>query len=228
VTALDDLLGAATSVTIDELEVHDDPHAWERLGFDVRDGAVQVGSVLVRLAGAGDEAERGLGGWTLRDISTTELDGLTTGISAAPEREQAHAHPNGVVAIDHVVAFSPDFERTIAALRAAGLDLRRIREEPTPAGAPRQAFFRLGGEILELVELPQERLAVAGGRGAPARLWGLAFVSEDLERTVQELGEHTGGIRAAVQPGRRIATLRRSAGLTVPLALMTPREVAVG
>jgi hypothetical protein len=31
-----------------------------------------------------------------------------------------------------------------------------------------------------------------------------------------------GEIRDAVQPGRRIATLRRSAGLALPVALMTP------
>ncbi len=75
----------------------------------------------------------------------TELDGLATMISAAPVPEQAPPHPNGVVAIDHVVAMSPALQRSIAALEAAGLQLRRLREEPTPAGAPRQAFFRLGG-----------------------------------------------------------------------------------
>jgi uncharacterized glyoxalase superfamily protein PhnB len=48
-----------------------------------------------------------------------------------------------VVAIDHVVAMSPALDRTVRALQAAGLELRRIREQPTPAGAPRQAFFRL-------------------------------------------------------------------------------------
>jgi uncharacterized glyoxalase superfamily protein PhnB len=55
----------------------------------------------------------------------------------------APAHPIWVVAIDHVVAMSPALDRTVRALQAAGLELRRIREQPTPAGAPRQAFFRL-------------------------------------------------------------------------------------
>jgi hypothetical protein len=44
---------------------------------------------------------------------------------------------------------------------------------------------------------------------------------EDLEETVQLLGSNVSEIRPAVQPGRRIVTLRRSAGLTVPLALMS-------
>ena len=60
--------------------------------------------------------------------ASTELDGLPTERSTAPLGEPAPVHPNGVTGIDHVVAFSPDLDRTTAALQAAGLDLRRIRE----------------------------------------------------------------------------------------------------
>ena len=211
----------------------DEPRVWAELGFDLHDDAVQVGRVLIRLgssAGAGGGAGdggRGIAGWSLRGVSSAELDGLNTTISRSPPRAPAGAQPNGVLAIDHVVAFSPDFERTLGSLQTAGLELRRVREQPTPAGAPRQAFFRLGEEILELIELPEDRLAVAGGREAPARLWGLAFTVEDLERSVETLGGRSSEIRAAVQPGRRIATLRREAGLSVPVALMSSREVTV-
>jgi hypothetical protein len=117
---------------------------------------------------------------------------------------------------------SPNLDRSVQALQAAGLDLRRIREQPTPAGAPRQAFFRLGESILELVQEPEQALAArANGAHGPARFWGLALLSDDLEQTVERLGEHVSEIRPAVQPGRRIATLRRSAGLAVPVALMS-------
>jgi hypothetical protein len=109
----------------------------------------------------------------------------------------------------------------VATLEAAGLDLRRRREEPTPAGAPRQAFFRLGEVILEVVQEPEEVLERAGGSDRPAFFWGLALRVEDLERAVQGLGEMAGSVRPAVQPGRRIATLRRSAGLAVPVALIS-------
>jgi hypothetical protein len=51
--------------------------------------------------------------------------------------------------------------------------------------------------------------------------WGLAFIAPDLDATVAGLGDRVSEIRDAVQPGRRIATLRRSAGLTVPVALIT-------
>ena len=123
--------------------------------------------------------------------------------------------------MDHVVAITPALERTVAALEAAGLDLRRIREEPTPAGAPRQAFFRLGAEILEVVQEPAEAVE-RGGPDRPAFFWGLALTTPDLEGTVAGLGDQVSETRPAVQPGRRIATLRRSAGLSLPIALITP------
>jgi hypothetical protein len=216
---------------IDELEVADSPAAWEALGFAVDGDACILGGVRVRLVGA--DSGKGLTGWSLRGFGGGELDGLRTSradrpsppeVPARPDGVAAEApiHPNGIVAIDHVVAISSDLGRTVAALEAAGLDLRRVREEPTPAGAPRQAFFRLGAVILEVVQAPEEAIERTGG-DRPAFFWGLALVAPDLDATVAELGDRVSEIRPAVQPGRRIATLRRSAGLSVPVALITPK-----
>jgi hypothetical protein len=213
------------SVTIDELTLADDPERWAGLGFAVQDARCVLGAVSIHLAG--EQRPGGITGWSLREIASTDLDGLPTRLSHAttsPDGEGVPAHPNGVLAIDHVVAITPDFERTVSTLQSAGLDLRRVREEPTPAGAPRQAFFRLGSEILELVAEPEEVAARAGSPGGPAIFWGLAFLTADLERTAAAFAPHVGEPRAAVQHGRRIATVRRSAGLCVPIALMTPRE----
>jgi hypothetical protein len=204
---------------VDELTVADAPSAWSALGFEVGGETCVVGDVRIRLAGA--DAGRGLTGWSLRGVEGTELDGLPTARSDRPPPAEQPAHPNGVSAIDHVVAITPALERTVAALRGAGLDLRRIREEPTPAGAPRQAFFRLGATILEVVQEPPEAIERAGG-DRPAFFWGLALVAPDLEATVAWLGDRVSETRAAIQPGRRIATLRRSAGLALPVALITP------
>jgi hypothetical protein len=208
-----------SSPTIDELLLADAPERWSALGFTVLDGAVRLGTVRLRLAAAG--AGRGILGWSLRAISSTELDGLPTTRSQAPQPATAPPHANGIVRIDHVVAMSPALDRSVRALQEAGLDLRRVREQPTPAGAPRQAFFRLGAEILEVVQEPQHVVEQHGGPDRPARLWGLALLSQDLDRTVQALAGAAGEPRPAVQPGRRIATLRRDAGLAVPLALMS-------
>ena len=205
--------------TIDELVVADAAESWSALGFAVDGDTCLFGDVRIRFAGT--DAGKGLTGWTLRDIAATELDGLATTPSDRPPPDESTAHPNGVGALDHVVAITPALERTVAALQGAGLDLRRIREEPTPAGAPRQAFFRLGATILEVVQEPQEAIERAGG-DHPAFFWGLAFLAPDIDTTVDGLGDNVSEVRAAIQPGRRIATLRRSAGLSVPVALITP------
>ena len=209
-----------TAVTIDELLVADEPDRWAALGFTVERECCRVGAVCLRFTGT--ELATGIVGWSLRGSTGTALDGLATTLSERPAPAPAPGHPNGVVAIDHVVAMSPDLDRSVQALEAAGLDLRRIRDEPTAAGAPRQAFFRLGEEILEVVQEPEEVIERPDG---PARLWGLALRTVDLERTVELLGERVGTVRAAVQPGRHIATLLRSAGLSVPVALMSDRAL---
>ncbi len=206
------------AVTLDELTVADPPASWRQCGFAVESDVCVVGEVRIRFA---PEEGKGLAGWSLRGGEATELDGLATTVSDRPSPGEAPEHPNGIIAIDHVVAISSDLDRTAAALSDAGLDLRRVREEPTPAGAPRQAFFRLGATILEVVQEPPEATERAGG-DRPAFFWGLALITPDLERTVAYLGaDRVSEIRPAVQPGRQIATLRRGAGLAVPIALMT-------
>ena len=211
------------TVTIDELTVADEPERWAAFGFAVDGETCRLGTVTVRLAGLA--AGRGIVGWSLRGVGRLELDGLPTRASDAPAGEPAGEHPNGITAIDHVVAMTPALDRSVEALTRAGLDLRRVREEPTPAGAPRQAFFRLGEAILEVVQEPDEVLSARpdAARG-PARFWGLALVADDLDRAAAAFGEHAGEIRPAVQEGRRIVTVRRSAGLAVPLALMSARR----
>jgi hypothetical protein len=212
--------GWPVAATIDELTVADSPQAWAASGFHLEGEACVVGDVRIRLAGRG--AGRGLTGWSLREVEASDLDGLATTRSDRPPPDVVPQHPNGIAALDHVVAITPELERTVSVLCGAGLDLRRVREEPTPAGAPRQAFFRLGANVLEVVQEPPEAVERGGGVERPAFFWGLAFLAPDLDATVATLGDRVGEIRPAVQPGRRIATLRRSAGLALPVALMTP------
>ncbi|MHB8233561.1 MAG: VOC family protein [Solirubrobacteraceae bacterium] len=214
-------MSSEQAVTLDELVLADEPANWAALGFSVTDAAVQLGGVRLRMAGR--DAGRGIVGWSLGGVASSELDGLPRPGEHGPPIDAPPQHRNGVVAIDHVVAMTPDLDRSVRALQAAGLDLRRVREQPTPAGAPRQAFFRLGEAILEVVQEPEQIVVERGGAGGPARRWGLALIAPQLDRTVTELAPHAGAVRDAVQPGRRIVTLKRSAELAVPVALMSPR-----
>jgi hypothetical protein len=113
---------------------------------------------------------------------------------------------------------TPDLERTTAALEAIGVERRRVREVETDDRLLRQGFFRLGEVILEVVTHPE----IENG---PARFWGITFAVEDLDACAELLGDRLGSIRDAVQPGRRIATVRRPAGLGLPVALISaPRS----
>jgi hypothetical protein len=204
--------------TVEELTIADEPERWRAVGFDVSGDRCEVGSVRLRLVGAG--RGRGIVGWSVRGAGSLELDGLPTSASARPPAAAA-PHPNGVLSIDHLVVITPQLDRTAGVLRSAGFDLRRLREGPTPGGSTRQAFFRMGELILELVEAPPES-RIASQPDGPARLWGISFLVCDLELTAAALGELLGEPRHAVQPGRRIATLRREAGLGPAIAFMTP------
>jgi hypothetical protein len=195
-----------TRPELDELLLGDSPAAWEALGFAVLDGVVPIGGVRLRLGAPG----HGIVGWTLRgDLREHDLDGLDTAASEAPAAEPVE-HPIGATAVDHVVALTPDLDRTAGKLRAAGLDYRATRDA---GNGFRQAFFVLGPCLLEL----------GGPAEGDVRFWGLTLVADDIDAAAERLGEFAGRVKDAVQPGRRILTVRREAGLGVPLALMSRR-----
>jgi hypothetical protein len=197
------------------LWIADQPVRWEALGFAAVDSAIDLGGVRVSLGAEGS----GITAWTLRGIDpgTTTVDGLLTTIVDSPVEPRSPEHPNGAIAIDHVVVVTPDFQRTADAVGRLGMPLRRVREVPGDGERPafRQGFRRLGPAIFELVE-------VKTGLEGPARFWGLVVVVSDVEVLKGRLGGRLGTIRQAVQPGRRIATLRDAAGVTPKLAFMDP------
>lgn len=215
-----------------EIEIGDDPAAWAALGFTVDGDVARVGGVDLRLVGPGIRG-RGMVGWTLaladddEAVVSGDLDGIPTRVVPPPDIPEARAgeglapapHANGVVAIDHVVVLTPDLERTTAALDAAGIVARRTRQ----AGRGRlQRFFRLGEVILEVVGP-----AAPAGDG-PASFFGLALTVADIDATVDHLADRIGAAEPAVQPGRRIATLRTGDEVSVPIAVMSPEPTPGG
>jgi hypothetical protein len=202
-----------------ELDVADEPAGWAALGFAVADdGGIELGGV--RLAARGRAAGTGIVAAGLAGAAREPgVDGLV--LRAAAHRDDVAAqpavpHPNGALAVDHVVVTTPALEHTAAALQRAGLDLRRTRD--VAGDRPlRQAFLLAGPCLVEVVGPPGDRPA------GPASFWGLTLVVEDLDALAARLGSRLGAPRDAVQPGRRIATLRREAGLSSPVAFMTPR-----
>ena len=159
----------------------------------------------------------GIVGWSLRGLSEDgALDGIPTARSDAGPAAPAE-HPNGVTAIDHVVLLSPHLDRTVAALTTAGAPPRRERDGELGGRPMRQVFFRFGEVIVEVVGSP-----TATGEG-PSALWGLTYTVTDIDETAAFYGDRTAPVKAAVQPGRRITTLRtRDLGMSVRTAMISP------
>lgn len=195
------------------LDIADAPEVWRGLGFTVGDdGTCSVGGVTLHLGAAGT----GITGWRLRadTVLPATIDGIATTVVPAGSAVPA-THPNGAQRLDHVVVRTPDLGRTVAALEAVGLDVRRVRE----AGPDlRQGFLWAGDVLLEVVG-PAEPSG-----DDPASLWGLVVVAPDLDAMLALPGEPLGSVRDAVQEGRRIATVRREGGSSVPMAFMTPHR----
>ena len=192
---------------IDQLTLGAAPGRWADAGFEISGEATRAGDVqLVFTSG------EGILGWRLSGFEG-DVDGLPVAPTSGVEPAQS-THPNGVVRVDHLVVFTPDLERTTAALEEIGVERRRVREVEAGGSPLRQGFFRLGEVILEVVEH-------ADVEPGPASFWGITFAVADLDAAATLLGDRLGSIRDAVQPGRRIATVRSAAGLGLPVALIS-------
>ena len=185
----------------------DDSHPWTDVGFAVADGAIGVANGAVLL---------GTAGLVISGVADLPADLEGVPLSAG-EVLPTTDHPNGAFELDHLVLFTDSLERTSATIeRILGLECRRIRETPDV----RQAFHRFADEtgargcILELAETDR----VDG-----AALMGLVFNVHDLDGLAERFGpDLVSAPKPAVQPGRHIATIRRTAGLPTAVALMTP------
>ncbi|HEX4983568.1 MAG TPA: hypothetical protein VFV63_17815 [Ilumatobacteraceae bacterium] len=197
---------------VEWLTIGGDAQQWRALGLTVgADGLVPFLFTSLRIV----DGEPGVRGWALSGIAPAirEIDGLpTTAVDASPPAIAQHA--NGAVELDHVVVLTGSLERTCGAIAdATGAPLKRVRE----LGDTRQGFHRIGrgGVIVEVVE--------RGELGDDAAsFWGVVINVSDLDAAVSLAGpELMGEVRDAVQPGRRIATVRSEAGLGLPVAMMS-------
>ena len=196
-----------------ELVVGDDPGVWKEIGFTVEGDRCRVGHVEVLFD---PSVGKGIRKWTLVGEGDGDVDGVPTTWSDDGVEATGGAHPNGIFEIDHVVLTTPDVQRTVGVLEGLGIMSKRQRETGTYGAPMLQTFFRVGQPILELIG-PKEPMGEQ-----PARFFGLAFTSEDLELTGKVMGEALHPSKDAVQAGRRIATLDKSAGSTIGIAVMSP------
>ena len=204
---------------VETLVISGDIERWRSLGLVVTDeGRIPLfGTSLRVVEPTADDPPSGIVAWELSGVDAVNtpdlVDGLPT-LVVSPAEPLFADHGLGAIGLDHLVVLTGDLERTSAAIAAAtGCELKRVRE----VGPMRQGFHRIGGGglIVEIVERPE-----VGGDSAS--FWGLVVNVDDIDAACALLADQIGPAKDAVQPGRRIATVRDDAGLGLPVALMTP------
>jgi hypothetical protein len=99
---------------------------------------------------------------------------------------------------------------------AATLDRGATRMSELGGRPIRQIFFRFGDVIIEVVGSPET------ASEGPSTLWGITYVVTDIDATASFFGDRTTPVTDAVQPGRRITTLRHhELGMSVRTALIS-------
>jgi Glyoxalase/Bleomycin resistance protein/Dioxygenase superfamily len=203
---------------VEWLTISGDADAWRSIGLVVADdGLIPLHGTSLRIIETAPE-RTGIRGWALSGVDAgldgTVIDGLDTRV-VEPMGPTFAQHDLGASGLDHVVVMTNDLERTSTAIaNATDCELKRVRE----VGTMKQGFHRIGrgGLIVEIVERPE----VPDG---PARFWGVVVNVEDLDAACERIGtDLISEPKDAVQPGRRIATVRDDVGLGLPVALMTP------
>jgi len=210
------------SARVAELRLGGPVEPWSRLGFAVHESddgpSVTVAGLGFRFVDdASGSVESAVTGWTLVGATRgpDDVDGIATRWIDEPTMSPSPENRVHVSSIDHVVIMTGSLDRTSESIdRILGAPRKRVRDA---GGGVRQGFHRAGDIILEVVERPDLDPNTA------ASLWGVVFVVDDLDETVAWLGpDAVSAPRDAVQPGRRIASIRREVGLGLPVALMTP------
>jgi hypothetical protein len=222
--------GMATGTArVEWLTVAGELGTWRSLGLSATDdGLIPLFGTALRIVSpeaawdtsagtsvAPEGLKAGIVGWALSgiDAATISIAGLTTTVveQAAPIFA---AHSLGARSIDHVVVTTGELESTTGDIAlATGCELKRIRE----VGKIRQGFHRIGrgGLIVEVVQHEDDNRSVA-------EFWGIVMTVDDLDAACAQLGpDRVGEPKDAVQPGRRIATIRSSVGLGTAVALMS-------
>ncbi|MEM8619435.1 MAG: hypothetical protein AAGF73_06905 [Actinomycetota bacterium] len=208
---------ADPSTRVAWLSIAGDADTWRSIGLTVdANGTIPLHGTALRIVDGPDGS--GIVGWALAADHTDgpmQIDGLPTEWVESTEPLWA-AHDIAATGLDHVVVLTDSIERTSEAIHAAtGCELKRIRD----LGSMRQGFHRIGrgGLIVELVERPELDADTT-------EFWGLVVDVENLDTVYERLGpDGIGAPKNAVQPGRRIATIRDTVGLGTAVALMDSR-----
>lgn len=205
-----------------ELTIGANSSPWETLGLV--NSQRRIADVRVAFS----QTAVGVLSWTLSsaDDGHVSIDGIDTTLrSITPDEEfsERERHEKEwstdfcgarAIAVDHVVVNTDNLDRTSSAIESAlGAERRRVRDAGRGVS---QGFHVLANTVIEVVSGPH--ITEPG-----ASIWGFVVVVDDIDAVCKHIGDGATPKKAAVQPGRFIASFRHETGLGVPVAVMSPR-----
>jgi hypothetical protein len=200
---------------LSELTVGDSPEQWGRAGFSIDSHSIiKFRNLAIRLVGP---KPRGVTSWSFTPtVSFPTICNIP--ISALSVPAQIHREPiihaNRIMSIDHVVLKHGDLVFVENQFKSIGLlPKRQIANESKGLW---YTFYRTDSTIIEVI-CPMQKTLDCG------LIWGITFVSEDIDATHDYLKPLTKVPWNAVQPGRRITTLNTDhLDISLKIAFISP------
>lgn len=231
-------------VSMNNLVVGDDSSAWRMIGFNFeKENELSFGDLNINFVGKSER--RGCLGWNfhreseLFDIASSgeKINNEKSGNRIMFDSNSDNMlHPNGVVGIDHVVIKVNDTK--IAEKNLASLGIKKVKETFNSEKNISYSFYRLKGFILEVISSVQTPTGSSSDQLIKStktenddniykemytNIWGITFVTKDINHTHQYLKELTKPSWPAVQKNRRITTLdSKSVDISLRIAFITP------
>ena len=197
------------------------PSSWAAAGFEVIDNRYAAFEGLRIWLGSHGHPETAA--WSFVNFTPNSTQTVCSlPVIAAPVVESTIdiKHPNGSTGIDHIVLKTQDAAWVEQELRIIGI-IKRKQMENARLGIS-YSFYRPGNMTIEVIS------NFNSDKGPPttkpkAELWGITFVTPDIDFTHNFLKDATKPPRAALQKGRRITTLDTlSFGISTRVAFMSP------
>jgi len=226
---------------LSRLSLAESSEAFERSGFTVRDGNLNIGGVGIKLGiqhtSWAFEGASSNGSFTMDGIDTTceAFDVMNQTL----DYQRSPAHANGALALYSVLITTPDLQRTTEALQSVmGSALRVVNSSPFSKQLS-MAFFKAGsplGDVILEVVAPRTPCAevdlpglpsIGGDPTAPARIAGIVVTVPSVGPALSAaLGSAMGKPRSAIQgQGRKIAPLRHdTVGMGMTMAFISPPD----
>lgn len=224
--------------------ITDNDSAWEQVGFNINAADKYADFGEIRLWFKPGSGGKGITSWGFANLDVAASNCNTSTLCGIPMINQSnmdkiiddtsYGHPNGVVGIDHIVISTKNPQWVENEFLRLGI--KKKRETTNNKLGISYSFYRPGKTILEVIStvadinneivpsvIETTEMALPG-----TYIWGITFVTKDIDFTHKALVDLTKLPWDAVQKGRKITTLNsQKANISTKVAFISQHQEVV-